>query len=129
MINPYKDPAPNGIDSTTKLSRATREFILERMRQIEENQLEAKAEGDIETADSWTATFNQLDALLKTPTHGLLSQSRLAFEELELEREFEPAVHRDLNRAERIEAKRDWDQFIAEGGDPSSITVSTFRRR
>lgn len=129
MINPYKDPAPNGIRSTTKLSRATREFIVERMLQIQELQLEDKAEGDIEAYDSWTATLNQLDALLKTPTHGLLSQLPLAFEELELEREVEPAVHRDLNRAERIEAKRDWDQFIAEGGDPSSITVTTFRRR
>lgn len=126
-ISPFKDPAPNGIDGTTKLTRATREAIGERLLQIDDAICEEGEHGDEaekECRASWADTIAELKALEAEPTHGRLSELALAFEELMLWEEEDDAVRRDLRKAERIEAKRDWDQFIAEGGDPNSIMVT-----
>lgn len=128
---PKKDPAPNGIDGTTKLTKNTRESIRERILQIEDN---IELEGDhgyfaaVECRESWADTLKELHDLLANPTHARLAELSLANEELELFREEDPAVNRDLCKADRINAKIEWDQFIAEGGDPDSIMVITFRR-
>lgn len=126
-ISPFKDPAPNGIDGTTKLTRLTRDAVHERLVQIEDDidsEGEFGEEAKQECRASWAATVLELQALLVDPTHGRLSRCALAYEELELLAEEEPSIRRDLRKAERIEAKRDWDEFIAEGGDPNSIMVT-----
>ena len=123
-ISPFKDPAPNGIDGTTKLTRATRESIHERLLQIDDaidEEGEHGEEAEKEARESWADTIAELKALDAEPTHGRLSELTLAFDELTLWEEDDAAVRRDLRKAERIQAKRDWDQFIANGGDPNSI--------
>ena len=130
MINPFKDPAPNGIDATTKLAKATRDAIRERILMIEQNIETEGVHGyfaAVECRESWAETLKQLHDLLKNPTHGQLAELHLANEELELFQEEEPAVKRDVAKADRINAKKDWDQFIAEGGDPSSISITCVR--
>lgn len=126
-ISPFKDPAPNGIDGTTKLSRATRESIRERLLQIDDaigEDGEHGEEAEAESRASWADTIAELKTLEAEPTHGRLSELALAYEELTLWEEEDAAVRRDLRRADRIEAKRDWDEFIANGGDPNSIMVT-----
>lgn len=126
-----KDPAPNGIDGTTKLAKSTRESIRERILQIEDN---VELEGDhgyfaaVECRESWADTLKELHDLLENPTHSRLAELHLANEELELFREEDSAVKRDLAKADRINAKVEWDQFIAEGGDPDSFMVIHFGR-
>jgi hypothetical protein len=114
-----------------KLTKETIECLHDRFAQIEANILEEGKnhgeEAQAECAESWQSTLEELGELIADPTQELLSKLDAAAEELELYEEAYTGVRRDLRAARRIEEKRDWDAFIAAGGDPDSVIVFTCR--
>ena len=110
-----------------KLTEETIECLYDRYSQIEDNIFdEGDAYGDevkAECAKSWNSTLKELDKLMRSPTQEALSHLDEAMEELELYEEGYSGVRRDLRAARRIQEKRDWDAFIAAGGDPDSVIV------
>ena len=110
-----------------KLTKETIECLHDRYSQIEANIIEeGKNYGDeakAECAASWADTLEELAELIADPTQELLSKLDAAAEELELYEEAYTGVRRDLRAARRIEDKRDWDAFIAAGGDPDSVII------
>jgi uncharacterized protein YycO len=114
-----------------KLTKETIECLHDRLSQIKSNIVEEGKnygeEAKAECAESWKATLEELAELIADPTQELLSKLDAAAEELELYEEGYTGVRRDLRAARRIEEKRDWDAFIAAGGDPDSVIVFTCR--
>jgi hypothetical protein len=114
-----------------KLTKETIECLHDRFAQIEENILEEGqhhgAQAQAECAEGWQSTLEELAELIADPTQELLSKLDEAAEELGLYEESYTGVRRDLRAARRIEEKRDWDAFIAAGGDPDSVIVFTCR--
>ena len=114
-----------------KLTKETIECLHDRFAQIEQNILEEGqhhgAQAQAECAEGWQSTLEELAELIADPTQELLSKLDAAAEELELYEEAYTGVRRDLRAARRIEEKRDWDAFIAAGGDPDSVIVFTCR--
>ena len=114
-----------------KLTKETIDCLHDRFSQIEENILEEGKhhgeEAQVECAEGWQSTLEELGELIGDPTQELLSKLDLAAEELELYEEDYAGVRRDLRAARRIEEKRDWDAFISAGGDPDSVVVFTCR--
>lgn len=110
-----------------KLTKETIECLNDRLSQINSNIIEEGEyhgeEAKAECAASWATALVEIGQLIADPTQELLSKLDAAAEELELYEEAYTGVRRDLRAARRIEDKRDWDAFIAAGGDPDSVII------
>lgn len=119
-----KDPAPNGIKHG-KLHAASVDELRYRLDSIRENidseRDEHGEESGDECAKSWADTIKELEEVLQDPTHEALSHRLAALEELELAADSDPICNRDMRKAWLMISKREWDQFIAEGGQPSDL--------